>query len=234
VLPLSVRGIQLSVALSRDGDHWTGCMACRCRFIRVAGPFAGPESVLPLGPQPGLHAHIVDGAAPDADALYQALSGPAVQVPTGLQVADVPELADLDLWLTLTEPSLTRMNMLGRHEGKANQAQRRIAGLMPLGGLVGAATGGALGVAAVSQAAGGSQGRPFEAVIHGYGPDGAALAARLAGRATAWHEQGRPAAARLQLAVCPPGTEPLPVQSGLILRRPHASLSVGWPTALVG
>jgi protein-L-isoaspartate(D-aspartate) O-methyltransferase len=233
VLPLSVRGIQLSVPLNRDGDHWTSGMACRCGFIRVAGSFAGPESVLSLGPQPGLHGHIVDGAAPDAGALYRALSGPAEQVPTGLEVADVPELASLDLWLTLTEPGLTRMNMLGRHEGKANRAQRRIAGLLPLGGLVGAATGGALGVAAVSQPAGGNQGRPFEAVIHGYGPHGPALAARLARRATAWQGQGRPAAARLQLAVYPPGTEPVPVPSGLVLRRPHGSLSVGWPAALV-
>jgi protein-L-isoaspartate(D-aspartate) O-methyltransferase len=230
VLPLSVRGIQLSVALARDGGHWTSRSACRCVMIAVAGAFAGPESGPPLGPQPGLHAYVVDGGAPDPDELYEALSGPAVEVATGLRVADRRELGDLDLWLTLTEPGLSRVNMLGRHEGKAGPAQRRIAGLLPLGGLVRAAGAGPFAVAAVSRAAADrNRGAPFEAVVQGYGPGGAALAARLAGRATAWDEQGRPGTARLQLTVDPPGAEPVSAGGGLILRRPHASVFVGWP-----
>jgi len=36
VLPLSVRGIQLSVALARDGGHWTSRSACRCVMIAAA------------------------------------------------------------------------------------------------------------------------------------------------------------------------------------------------------
>jgi protein-L-isoaspartate(D-aspartate) O-methyltransferase len=230
VLPLSVRGIHLSVALDRDGDHWISRSACRCRFIRVAGAFAGPESVLPLGPQPGLHANVVDGAAPDAEALYQALSGPAVELTTGLRVADRAELADLDLWLTVCRPDLSRVHMLGRHEGKASPAQRRIADLMPLGGLC-AASAGPFAVAAVGQvaAADSNQGPPFAAVVRGYGPGGATLAAGLAGHATAWDEQGRPGTARLQLTVHPAGTERAPAGGGLILRRPHTLVSVGWP-----
>jgi protein-L-isoaspartate(D-aspartate) O-methyltransferase len=230
VLPLSVRGIQLSVALGRDGDQWTSGSACRCVMITLAGAFAGPESVLALGPQPGLHGYVVDGAAPGPDALYQALSGPVTEVPTGLRVADRAELGDLDLWLTLTYRRLSRVNMLGRHEGKASAAQRRIADLMPLGGLCDASAG-PFAVAAVNRGgADRNQAAPFEAVVQGYGPGGAALAARLAGRATAWHEQGRPGTARLHLTVYPLDTEPVPVGGGLILRRPHAFLSVGWPT----
>ena len=230
VLPLSVRGIQLSVALERDGDHWASRSAWRCGFIRVGGAFAGPESMLPLGPLPGLHAHVVDGTAPDAAALYQALSGLAVQVPAGLRVADRAELADLDLWLTVCRPGLSRVNMLGRHEGKASPAQRRIADLMPLGGLC-AASAGPFAVAAVDQAAAADrdQGPPFAAVLQGYGPGGARLAAELARRTTAWDEQGRPGTARLQLTVHPAGTEPAPVDGGLILRRPHAMVCAAWP-----
>jgi protein-L-isoaspartate(D-aspartate) O-methyltransferase len=233
VLPLSVRGIQLSVPLDRDGGRWTGTSAFRCQFIRVVGAFAGPESVLPLGPQPGLHADTADGTAPDADGLYQALAGPAVQVPTGLQAADVPELADLDLWLTVTEPALSRVNLLGRHEGKANPAQQRIASLMRLGGLASAAGPGPLGIAALNPPAAAEHDRPgpFGVVVQGYGPGGASLAARLAERAASWHELGRPGARRLQIALYPPGTEPACMASGLILRRPHAWLSVGLPSA---
>ena len=76
VLPLSIRGIQLSVGLETAGDHLVSRSACRCSFIRMAGAIPGPESLLALGPQPGLHAQAVDGPAPDADALYEALSGP--------------------------------------------------------------------------------------------------------------------------------------------------------------
>jgi len=82
--------------------------ACRCSFIRMAGAITGPESLLALGPQPGLHAQAVDGPAPDADALYEALSGPVTEEPTGLRVGDIGELADLDAWLTLAEPGLAK------------------------------------------------------------------------------------------------------------------------------
>ena len=40
-------------------------------------------------------------------ALYEALSGPAAEEPTGLWASSIAEVADLDLWLTLTEPGLT-------------------------------------------------------------------------------------------------------------------------------
>jgi protein-L-isoaspartate(D-aspartate) O-methyltransferase len=237
VLPLSVRGIQLSVALDKDGDHWSGRSAVRCQFIRVVGAFAGPESVLPLGPQPGLHALAVDGEAPDAGALFDALSGLPVEVPAGLRVANTPELADLDLWLTVTEPGLSRVNLLGRHEGKASPAQQRIASLMRLGGLASAAGSGPFGIAALRLEAAGWPGRlgPFGVVVQGYGPGGAALAAHLAGRTAVWAELGRPGTGRLEVAAYPPGSELLSLSGrGILLRRPHAWVSVGWPSGPAG
>jgi protein-L-isoaspartate(D-aspartate) O-methyltransferase len=107
VLPLSIRGIQLSVGLDNAGDHLVSGSACRCSFIRMAGAMSGPESLIALGPQPGLHAQAVDGPVPEAIALYEALSGPAAEEPTGLWASSIAEVADLDLWLTLTEPGLT-------------------------------------------------------------------------------------------------------------------------------
>lgn len=107
VLPLSIRGIQLSVGLDNVGDHLVSGSACRCSFIKMAGAMSGPESLIVLGPQPGLHARAVDGRVPEAVALYEALSGPAAKDPTGLRASSIAEVADLDLWLTLTEPGLT-------------------------------------------------------------------------------------------------------------------------------
>ena len=77
VLPLSIRGIQLSVGLDNADDHLVSGSACRCSFIRMAGAMSGPASLIALGPQPGLHAQAVDGPVPEAIALYEALSGPA-------------------------------------------------------------------------------------------------------------------------------------------------------------
>ena len=145
VLPLSVRGIQLSVALERAADHWASRSACRCGFIRMAGAFAGPESFVPVGPQPGLYVQADDGRPVDAGALHEALSGHVTDVPTGLRAASMEELGDLDLWLTITEPRMTRLTVVGMQARRARGAP-----LMPLGGLAGpGGAGGVLGVAAL-------------------------------------------------------------------------------------
>jgi protein-L-isoaspartate(D-aspartate) O-methyltransferase len=238
VAPVSVRGIQLAVALERAEAHWAARSARRCQFIRMTGTAAGPETVVPLGPQPGLHALITDGPVPDTGELHDAISGPEAFVAAGLTAAGIGELADLDLWLALTEPGLSRLAMMGRHEGHASQAQRRIAMRMPLGGF--AARGddrdgndagdGRLGVAALAVPAGTARGdHPAEIAVHGYGPGGAALAAHLAARALVWDELGRPGAATLQLAAYPAGTRPEIPEGALLIRRPNTVLVAGWP-----
>jgi protein-L-isoaspartate(D-aspartate) O-methyltransferase len=232
VLPISVRGIQLAVGLEAAGDHLVSGSACRCGFIRMAGAATGPESLVALGPQPGLHAQVVDGPVPDAGALYRALSGPVTQVPAGLRAAGTAELADLDLWVTLAEPGLTRLNMMGRHEGRASGAQRRIAGLMPLGGLARVSSPAGLGVAAFTAGSRRAQPGSFGIVVRGYGPGGAGLAAYLARRAVAWDELGRPGAAQLELTAYPPATPLAAAGCGsIVIDRPHARLAVRWPAS---
>lgn len=233
VAPISVRGIQLTVAFERAVTHWAGRLALRCSFIRMTGLSAGPETFVPLGPQPGLHALVTDGPAPAAGPLYEALSGPAAELPASprLRVGDIAELADLDLWLALTEPGLSRVNLMGRYEGRANQAQRGIAGLMPLGGFARYDSAGRLGVAALAVPSGPARGDgPLEVVVQGYGPGRAALAAQLAERSAAWDGLGRPGAGSLELAVYPAGApRPEAVGGQLISRRPNSALVAGWP-----
>jgi protein-L-isoaspartate(D-aspartate) O-methyltransferase len=229
VLPISVRGIQLAAALEQAGDYWASRSARRCGFIRMTGPATGPESLLALGPQPGLHAFAVDGPAPEAEQLYEALCGPVTAAPAGLHAASTAELADLDLWLTLTEPSLTRLSMMGRHEGLADPAQQRIASLMPLGGLARLGGSDGLGVAALAPVAPAAAREPIEIVAEGFGPGGAGLAAHLARRAVAWHILGRPGATQLELGAYPAGT-PLAAlgDASIVINRPHARLTARW------
>jgi hypothetical protein len=171
----------------------------------MASAITGLESLLALGPQPGLHAQAVDGQAPDADALYKAFSVPVTEEPTGLRAGDIGELADLDLWLTLAEPGLNRLNLMGRHEAYASPAQQRIATLMPLGGLAQVGSTGRLGVAAFSP---GDQPAPYDITARDYGPSGPGLAKYLAWQAIVWHELGRPGAQDLELSAWPPGARP--------------------------
>jgi protein-L-isoaspartate(D-aspartate) O-methyltransferase len=232
VLPLSIRGIQLSVGLDSAGDHLVSGSACRCSFIRMAGAMAGPESLIALGPQPGLHAQAVDGPVPGASALHEALSGPAAEETTGLRAHSIAEVADLDLWLTLTEPGLTRLNLMGRHETRASPAQQRIANLMPFGGLVQVGASNGLGVAALSFGDDETQPGSFKINACGYGPGGPSLARQLAAQARVWDELGRPGAAGLELSAWLPGT-PLETIGGasMVLDRPHVRVALQWPAS---
>ena len=233
VAPISVRGIQLAAAFEHAAGHWAARNAIRCGFIRMTGPSAGPEAFLPLGPKPGLHAVVADGPAPDAELLYEALSGPAVSVPapSGLRACGAAEFGDLDLWLALTEPGLSRLNLMGRYEGRADQEQQRIASQLPFGGFAQHDRDGQLAVAALDAPYGPRHDdRPVEVAFHGYGPGGAALAARLADRAAVWDQTGRPGAGSLHLDVYPAGAVPEAVVGELVLERPDSVLTAGWPT----
>jgi protein-L-isoaspartate(D-aspartate) O-methyltransferase len=232
--PVSIRGIQLAVAFEHAVTHWTARSPRRCGFIRMTGALAGPETVVPLGPQPGLHALAADGPVPEAGPLYEALAGPEsdVPVPSGLQVRGIEELADLDLWLALTEPGLSRLTMMGKYEALANQAQRHIASLLPLGGFVGCDSVGNLGVAALAvPPRSACSDRPMGVAVHAYGPGGTALAGCLGRRADVWDGLGRPGTAGLELAAYPAGTQPEVRDGSMIIRRPHTVLAVGWPRA---
>jgi protein-L-isoaspartate(D-aspartate) O-methyltransferase len=191
----------------------------------MTGGSAGPGSIVPLGS--GLHALVADGPVPDADPLYEALSGPVAEASAGLRVGGMAELADLDLWLALTEPGLTRVNLIG-HEGRASTAQQRIAGLMPLGGYTRVGASGALEVAALAVPAGLAKQGSLAVAARGYGAGGGALAGYLADRAAVWDAVGRPGAASLRLSAYPTGTVPQAHEGEMIIRRPNVALVAGW------
>jgi protein-L-isoaspartate(D-aspartate) O-methyltransferase len=143
VLPLSVRGIQLSVALERDGGRWASSSACRCGFVRMLGAFTGPEHMQRLGSADGLYVQVADGRPADLRALELALAGPVTEVQPVPHSVGLAELADADLWLTVRQPQLDRITVL------AVPGTWRPAGqLPPLGALVShAADPGQLGLA---------------------------------------------------------------------------------------
>ncbi len=223
VLPLSVRGVELSVGLQRAGVGWHSTSACRCGFVRMLGAFAGPQAALRLEGKEPMVALISDGAGADVRAVHAALAGRITDLPTGLVVTDQSELGDLDLWLTITEPQLNRITVLSPIAGWMPTQS-----LLPLGGLVSDATDAArIGIATLLPGTG--AGHAVELGIRGYGPGGEALAEHLAARALWWHEIDRPGAADLQLNVYPAGAGAEARAGMRMLNRPSATVAVGWP-----
>ncbi len=223
VLPLSVRGIELSVGLQRAGAGWHSTSACRCGFVRMLGAFAGPQAALRLEGKEPMIGVVSDGAAADVRAVHAALAGRATDLPTGLVVTDHSELGDLDLWLTVTEPRLDRLTVLSPVTGRVTTQP-----LLPLGGLLSDATAPErIGIATLLPGTGAGHG--VEVAVRGYGPCGEALAEHLAARALWWHELGRPGAADVQLNVYPGGVDAQLAPGMLMLDRPSASIAVGWP-----
>jgi protein-L-isoaspartate(D-aspartate) O-methyltransferase len=223
VLPLSVFGIELSVALERSGDHWISKSACRCGFVRMLGAFARPQIAVRLdGPEPVM-VQVGDSGDVDAEVLRQALSGPAVDVRAGIGVADQAELGDLDLWLTLTEPALTRLTVLSG-PGRSGEP-------LMMGGLARNAT--AVGPLSIATLVPGEPAGPVRqgaaVTVRGYGRGGEELATYLAGQARWWAEHGRPGTSTVQVSVWPPGAT-LPAMTGMsIVARPSSTIAVGWP-----
>jgi protein-L-isoaspartate(D-aspartate) O-methyltransferase len=230
VLPLSLRGMQLSVALERARDVWVSTSAWRCGFVPMLGDFAGPERVFRLDEPEPLFAQMSDGSPIDGSALRRALTGPVTTVAVQALVG-VGEIADLDLWLTLTSRDLARLTILAAPGGWL-----ALAPLLPVGGLVGHATDPSrIGVAVLQPTATARGGpvapsAPPQIAFSGFGPGGATVAAWLADKTVEWAGRGRPGAHELELTVRPIDLGPAEDSTdSYLVRRPSVSIQAGWP-----
>jgi protein-L-isoaspartate(D-aspartate) O-methyltransferase len=131
VLPLSVRGGQLSVAFERGDRCWRSRSVSPCGFIPMTGAFRSPERYLPVGPQSGMYVRTDDGRPVDTEALHAALTGPAADVPAGVRVAGLGEMFEADLWVTVTMPDLVRVVITGMGLRGATPGGSRLLSEMP-------------------------------------------------------------------------------------------------------
>jgi protein-L-isoaspartate(D-aspartate) O-methyltransferase len=257
VLPLSIRGIQLSVGLEETSrGWWLSTSACRCGFVRMLGAFAGPEEVVRLDEPWAMVCQVSDGNPVHAGALAAALSGAASDEPVPVVLASIAELADLDLWLTMSAGRLDRLTVLAVPGGAPGSAPPP-----PFGMLVSSGTDAQrLGLAMLLPVAVGDddadlQGEPelapgpgpgpgrdpdarpahevsraWTATVRGLGPGGRELATRLAALSGRWARLGRPGSREVEVLVWPAGAEPGRVPGNpLVFRRPSVTIAVAWP-----
>jgi protein-L-isoaspartate(D-aspartate) O-methyltransferase len=232
VVPLDVRGTQLSVAFERAfSGPWTSRSLAPCGFMRMRGALAGPERVVVLAP--GLFLLLPDGIWPGgAEVSGEALAGPPVPHPTGVRVmgpGSAQAFWGLGLWLAAREPRFCRLTDEQPPEGRG-QADGRLPGA-PLRGQHWHATAGILdadSLAILTSAV--SPGQPGLLTLDaaGFGPGAARLAADLAAHVRAWGEAGRRGIAGLHVDAYPRSSpaEPRPVQGALVMERPATRFAV--------
>jgi protein-L-isoaspartate(D-aspartate) O-methyltransferase len=213
LLPLAVRGSQLSVALDLGEDGRLRSDSVQsCMFIRLRGIGSGTGTTVGL-PGLGLSVEVPsDGVPADPTRLAAALAdpGPPLRLPFPLRQADVWD--GFGLWLALTEPRACRL--VGDPDGTTLDDD-----LLPVG--AGTATvalntaDGPLGAAAVVRTPNDRQ------AIRPFGPAGVDLAAVLVGSMQAWAAMGRPSAPDWELTVVPGET----ADAGPgVVPKPHANL----------
>ncbi|GAB2923048.1 methyltransferase domain-containing protein [Nonomuraea fastidiosa] len=208
VVPLDVNGLQLSVALERDGGRWTSRSVLPCGFMRMRGPLSGTEVTEVVSRDPYVvmslpePRELGDVAAALGDtaaelSLDGLLSDP--DTPQDGGPWDAGHRTGVPMWLALHEPRWCTVMGAG-HGFSAGIAEPGGLALLPLHG---------------------------DPVVRGHGPDGERLARELAAHVRAWTGAGRPQPAGLRIDAYPAGTD---VSGPLVLRKRHTALAVTLPS----
>jgi protein-L-isoaspartate(D-aspartate) O-methyltransferase len=215
LLPLAVRGSQLSVALDLGPDGVLRCDSVRsCAFIRLRGSAAsadGSRAIDGLGV--ALQA-VDDMPEPDLAALARVLADPRDRRPAPVLLGAVDVWDGFGLWLALTEPGACRLLATDSETGLPDD-------LLPLGGMGGTvALADAEGAAAVVSAGPSGPG-PGPVAIRGFGADGAALADRMVASLERWAAAGRAGAADWRLTVVPAGVDAPALPTAEVILKKH-------------
>ncbi len=209
VVPLDLHGVQRSVAFVRDGDHWTSDSARPCGFMRMRGPFAGPERNYRLTDT--LSLGLPETREIDTDAVAAVLTETPVVRDTGSAPTEEEIFDGLGLWLAVREPRCCAVSESGTAEVLAGAPLRAMESVATIGIL------GDDGVALLSRDG-------TELTVHGYGND--AVADELATHVRDWESAGRPGTSGLRIDAYPAG---VPCPGGdVVLEKGECRLVLSW------
>jgi protein-L-isoaspartate(D-aspartate) O-methyltransferase len=234
VLPLSLRGMQKSIAFVPESGHLTSRSIRDCGFIQLRGRFAEPDALTSLGPEPGLRLFMSGGTPTPPDTIYGWLTQPSRDLSTDLTVEPHEVWGGLFLWLALHAPGYCALGTQGEmtdrgiipllfgHSGQWNTSftsglleERGLALFMrppdatpPLEKLM--------------------EPVPFTLWVRGYGPD-ETIADRLLEQARAWDAAGRHATNGLRIRAYPADSGYSPGPTEAIIQKPFSHFVVDWP-----
>ena len=232
LLPLALRGTQLSVALDLGDDGLLRSASVhRCAFVRLRGVGATAEAGTAID---GVSVLPADGR-PRPDPVRAALAAPgaARHVPEPLGAADLWD--GFGMWLALREPGACRL-LAGPIDPDDPDCDGLAAELLPVRGRAASIgivddTPQAPGLAVVvldPAADPGSRG-PWPVRVRAFGPAGDVLADRLRTAATAWVDAGRPTPEHLRLTVVPSGLDASVPEGVIAVEQDHCRVLVHLP-----
>ena len=246
VLPLAIMpgGGQQLVAFERSDDCLVSASIKNGGFMPLRGAFPGVHPSegrrVELGPEPGLVLHLKenDPRVVDPAAIYQLLTGPSRDLPTGVQVTTHELAARYSKWSALSEPE---PDYRGLGCGLGAQGELADRGLVPiLFGLAGkfSSTGGLLkegSLAVYARPTGHTlppewpkDEPPFELFVRSYGPDDS-LAAYLIERLRHWDAAGRPPdEERWRIRAYPRETAYTASANEIMIERQFTRLVIAW------
>jgi protein-L-isoaspartate(D-aspartate) O-methyltransferase len=220
LLPLAVRGSQLSTALDLGPDGVLRCDSVRsCAFIRLRGAAASSDASRVVAALGVALQTPDDGPEPDLTAVAGVLADPRERRPAPVPLGPVDVWDGFGLWLALTEPGACRLLAVEPETELPDD-------LFPLG-----TTGGTValtaepsdepGLAAVVLDTEPVPG-PGAVALREFGPGGAALADRLLDVLDRWAAAGRPGAADWRLTVVPTGVDAPTLPRPYVVAKRHS------------
>ncbi|GAA5118710.1 methyltransferase, FxLD system [Pseudonocardia adelaidensis] len=230
LLPLAVRGSQLSVALDLGPDGVLRCDSVRsCAFIRLRGAAAGVDASRLLD---GLGVALQtpdDAPEPDLEEVARALADPRERRAAPVPLGAVDVWDGFGLWLALTEPGACRLLAVEPETVLPDDLLR----LGSTGGTVALADPADVpGLAAVVAAEPPGPG-PVAVAVREFGPGGAALGARMLAALDGWAGAGRPGAADWRLTVVPAGVDAPTLPAPQVIVKRHCRVLAESPASSV-
>ncbi|WP_433275219.1 methyltransferase domain-containing protein [Pseudonocardia xinjiangensis] len=231
LLPLAVRGSQLSTALDLGPDGVLRSDSVRsCAFIRLRGLGASTDVAARLDGFRLMLQVAEDGPGPDAAEVAAALACPGGLLPVPVRLGSADVWDGFGLWLALTELGTCRLLASDAETGLPDD-------LLPLGpgrGTIALATvrgeqpsGLAMVVAGPDRSDGS---RASSVGVRVYGAAGPVLGVRLLTALERWLTAGRPGAAEWQMAAVPAGALREPLPPGVaVVRKEHCCLLLDMP-----
>lgn len=196
VVPLRIRGATRSVALERAGECWRSLSVDELGFMPLRGAGAMAERNLRAG---DVVLRLDDGQDADAEALGRAMGGDPAVAWTGVRLP-AGEVGHLDFWLAGLD-GFCRMLV-----ASPDAVGTRLVAPVYDWGSMAVHQDGCLAYLTLRRPPGsaGGPGRPGELGVCAYGPDGEALAGKVAGRVREW-DRARQSMTRLWIEVHPAG-----------------------------
>jgi protein-L-isoaspartate(D-aspartate) O-methyltransferase len=229
VLPLGVRGLQVSLALDARSDHMESASAVSCGFMPLRGPFAGPPTTVEVAIGPRILLTCEDVAAVDVGAVGRSLTRAPRHLSIGVPMHPREALGGLALWIAVHESRFCSLLF------ESPELERAPVPVLPSESGHGLSTFGVVSqgdVALIEQApASGVEQRGTEDAnefwVCAFG-DSLDVAERLAAHVRAWTAAGRPAADHLVIRVYPveAGERPGPDEQVIVKRA--SRLHVRW------